>query len=230
MKPVDPSLDELMWLIAEQSDPAATESFCRRYPAQKEEVLRRMNLVRGLRANQCRHAAPTPPPFQVRKAIWNPIPVLALLAFGVATYSTTRLILSRNEGPAASSVTTPIEAPRVQPRSVGEPRPMANQNPEEQAQPEPDQTPPPPVEPMDRTVSLKVTEGSLLQTLNEISQQSGVSFQLAPGLNDMPITLEAENQSVKDVLTRISIDLNISFLEQNPGEVLLLPARNQNPP
>lgn len=235
MKPIDPSVDELMWLLAEQNEVAATESFCRRYPDLRSELHQRIRLVSGIRANKSVTTAPsTVPPFAVRPSkpsvpYW---PAVALIVLFATSYAVARIALKpvQTEVPtvANSQASNQQQAPGlVEPTPTPGPNETGRQN---------FNNPSPPVvqptvelTPMQRRVTIAEEETTLVQILNKISLASGVQFQLAPGVNDMPLSIGFNDLSVAEALGQIAVALNISFLEQEPGMVLLLPAGNQGP-
>ncbi|MBL8048294.1 MAG: hypothetical protein JNJ45_06390 [Chthonomonas sp.] len=235
MKPIDPSVDDLMWLIADQNEAAATESFCKRYPQHRDEMHKRIRLVNGIRANRpvAPVAAATPPAFEARPVRSNSTPqiwwTVGLLAFFTMTYAFSRFAFAPPAAkPTEVVVNNPVVNSGLEPKPAAGPDETAHQNFGTQSNPAP-QAAPKPLTPMERRVSLEASESSLVQVLNKISLQSGVQFQLAPGVNDMPLALGFEDRTVAEALTDIAIALNISFLEQEPGNVLIIPAGNQGP-
>lgn len=235
MKPIDPSVDELMWLLAEQNEVGATESFCRRYPDLRAELHQRIRLVSGIRANKTVNTVPnTLPPFAVRPTkqavpYW---PAVALIVLFASSYAAARFALRPSAQPVATVENSqPTDNPAAsvlgKPTPTPGPNETARQNLNGQAPPAVQPTPE--LTPMQRRVTIPQEETTLVQILNQISLASGVQFQLAPGVSDMPLSIGFDNLSVAEALGQIAIALNISFLEQEPGNVLLLPAGNQGP-
>lgn len=243
MNPIPDSVNELMWLLAEQGEPSAIESFSLRYPEHRGELLSRIKMVRGIKS--ARQIVPAPVAtntFQPSANVADPAPnwipfasgiglaCVGLLAYLIASMNTRVPIVGVQTQPTAVVQTQPqpqlpqdlervrgdikeIEKPEAPPLGANDVQPI---RPKEV------------VDLMTKPITLKADETRLINVLNEISIQSGVAFQLAPGLSNDPVTGTFEAKPVKDVLAELAVAMNFSFFEQEPGKVLILPV-GQNP-
>jgi hypothetical protein len=83
-------IDELMWTLAENNDPAAIDDFGIRYPSLREEMLKRMRTIRALKSGSRISRTTQVPTFQntqTRPPNWRwitlsfAVAILALSAF-----------------------------------------------------------------------------------------------------------------------------------------------------
>ena len=115
MSRVPESVDELMWLVAEQNEPAAIEAFDRRYPEFRKEMMARLEMVRGMRAARPA-AVRSIPVFQPTVRTVRPfgLPRWALagaasvLFFGVGFASFKAIEANRAPSPIAVVETQPV--------------------------------------------------------------------------------------------------------------------------
>lgn len=243
MNPIPDSVNELMWLLAEQGEPSAIESFSLRYPEHRAELLSRIKMVRGIKlARQVITAPVATQTFKPSETIapqptnWVPfasgigLACVGLLAYLVVSLNTRRV---PSVEPVAQSATIESRIPEL-------PQDLERMRGDIPNVEQPSEAPPlgandvQPIRPkvvvdkMTVPVSLKADETRLINVLNEISIQSGVTFQLAPGLSNDPVTGTFEGKPVKEVLAELAVMMNFSFFEQEPGKVLILPVGQQN--
>lgn len=227
MRPVSGSTDELMWLIAEQGEPAAIEAFAKRYPEHRGELLKRVNMVRELKGSRPRqvgipsfeprtptaaHAAPT-----LRIALVG-LPLVAVL---LASYWFTSAALRRQD--AALAVRTdwqPRSYSQAQPTPLDTrpPGPPWSRSDAQDVRPEP---PPPPSQ---RLVTLRSDRTTLLEVLNEISRSTGLRFELAPDVPNQEISVDYSGLPALTVLKDMGLALGFTAFDQGDGTILVIPA------
>lgn len=230
MSRIDPSVDELMWLIAEQREVAAVDAFNLRYPEHRSEMMKRLEMVRELRGARPAGGLPSFQQRQVRQ-LGPPRWAVALGACGVlatvalGSYFVTRSLAShQTEKP---SLVAPIDTSPPQPTSivretnelpskapiVGHPGPG-----DEQAI---RQSPPPAY---GRPVTLRLERVRLSEALRLIAQGSGVRIEVAPGTPDPEIACDYRDVPALLLLRDMGRTLGFTPLDQGDGSVLIIPA------
>lgn len=241
-EPTNP-VSELMWLLAEQGEPSAIEAFTKKYPEHRVELLHRVKILRGIKSvrsdglTSAGSAAEFKPLSHIKELPkefnWVPIKVgSGLLGVGLVAFLLT------------SQFTGKTQSVQVQSPSVTQPTPATNSDPMERmyslpqdrsTKVEPGKLDPgamqpvPTAEPLallQRHVTVKADEERLLGVLNEISLQTGLMFQIAPGLADSPLSVDFHDITAEEALREIGQMLNIGFFEQNPGQILIIPNGN----
>jgi len=247
---IPPAVDELMWLLAEQREPSAVESFLVRYPDLRPELLRRMRLVQEMKGLKAEIPVPSSlPAFQPtasapqRASRWWVAPVAAfgLLTAGYASFLVTRASV-------ATSTPMPAQVQPAPPVTQTVPHP-ANVAPVPATQPHtsPVQTPqestplilgPGDVAPIvkpnysDRLLKpVEVTAENLASqtVVNNILGQVGLRPVFGPGMTNELVNLEAHGVPASDALKELGEKAGFTFFDQQDGSVLILPAVDQKP-
>lgn len=230
---MDRSFDELMWLLAEENDDAAIEAFIKRYPAHRAEVIRRVNMVRGLKGNRPVKEASAPiPAFQVKEGvpdistnshrgrwIWGVAVAVPLLA--VAGYFQFRTPNQPNVPVVTTNTpTATAETPNIRDNPGYDP--YANVVPKT-----PNDTPRQ-IAYYDKVVSLSGSNQSLLLLFSEITRQTGLHIEIGPGFQDRPVDFAASGLTAISALKQLGKQGNFTVFEQDPQSVLIIPAVDPN--
>lgn len=225
-------IDELMWEIAESHDETIEKQFVARYPMYVAELDMRRKLIGDLKGSRpTREPAIFVPSAEVRNFGASRLTVAFMAAilvasFGFASYATVRFLTSRNpeapivpptktyEAPPAQFSQTPIEA---------EPQFLPKSNSEEVVGGEPlsaQQT-----DPYLRKVTLRSEKTTLVDVINEIGAQAGLTITVAPGFVDRTIFIIYEDQPAIGVLNDLGRKYGFTPFEQGNQEILVIPAR-----
>lgn len=233
MRGIPDSIDELMWLVAEQNDASASESFTRRYPEFRDELMRRTRVVRDLKAAKANCNSPIPEfryrpvsvPVRPRLA-WGVAFAFALAAIGYGSYRVTKNF-------AAAAPPAQVEAASSKPKlnepfttdktkginwgpavkNSGNPMARNGENPVVE-----------PPTPMTSLVSIHEKKATLLQVVDQISRQTGLSIQLAPGMPNPTLTADFEGSEPMAILRRLGEEFEFTAFEQDSNSLLLIPA------
>lgn len=231
MSTIPPSLDELMWLIAEQDDPSALDAFGKRYPEYRGELAERLKMVHSLKGSKLagtidpsfipefKPRAYTRPLFPRWPAFAAASVLLVAVAFG------SYVAVKKFAAPVPTTgPTAPIET--VQPWVANEPgvqtKPLVKPNPE----------PPipsgavaaPEIPPYERPLDLRMEGVTLLEVVSTIVRLSGLSVEVAPGLQNDLVTMDYHGMTGQQMLTDLGKNLGFTPLEEGPGRLLLVPA------
>ncbi len=225
--------DELMWLIAENENDEAIEAFALRYPSDRAELMRRVNLVRGLRTASPEEPLSAGRPFrpnveprftQPRYAVTAGF-AMALCLIGFAAFYGAK----RVSQPAMSPV---VVQPAEQRPVVTIPAPEES-GPVSRESLEPGSVPPvgeaQKVDPAQKLIFLRSEPKPLSRLLAEIQRQSGLIIEIAPGTEDDLIAANYEGVPAMDVLRALGLQFGFTPLEQEPGHVLIVPALPSTP-
>lgn len=222
----DPSLDELMWLIADEGDASTVESFGRRHPELRSELLHRVSMVRAMKGTR---PAPATPAFAMREVVESPAPPnpwLVRLGFaaGLAGVAFASFWITRQvspppqvviQQPAQVTQAAPQEAPPiVQPNPAPEPVIPA-------PQPSPAN---PPSQLWMRPVTIQSENTTLFAILNELQANLGLIVTIAPGLENSTVAATYTNVPAIEVLRDLGRRLGFTVFEQTDTEVLIIPA------
>lgn len=225
-------IDALMWSVAESNDSSAIEEFGNRYPDYRTDLVSRLQLVRGLKgAKPAVGQIATPPrfvpaqargSFAIPRIAWVLAPaVLAGVAF--ASYT----IAIQSMGPSAHSVRSEPNRQPIVERGLPEPLPDDQAPPDGLVDPRVERiaennesTKPLPFE---QPIGLRFEKISLHAAIDAIGKTSGLSIELAPGLEDMDITLKYSNMAPVEILRDMGANFGFTVFEQSRGSVLIVP-------
>lgn len=234
-KDISPEFDAFMWTVAESGDDLAIDQFGERYPEMRAEMLKRLAMIRELKASKPGTAfANTPPRFvpplrssgpSLPRWAWAMAPILlAGIAFGSFQVAT-KFMGGPEERPKPEIIKYDVN---------GFPDPNIVQN-----QKEPDtnlRAPEYKVGPIkdnvevveggpvyERPIDLQAENTTLIATLNLIQKKSGLRIERAPGFQDFQISMKYSGLSPVEVLRDLGRNFGFSVFEQEPGHVLLIP-------
>lgn len=235
------SIDELMWLIVDEGDLAAIDSFCKRHPEHHDEVLRRLNLVRGFR--ELRPGAPVSiptPRFSTDRGTYRGplhnrwIPGLvgaALMSLCFGSYFVAQDLMHR--GPmtpikpvSTNSPTTQSPNPDFSPKIVTPPQKPYDPNQNLVPPPQPRTI----ISAKDRPISLQGDSIDLISALNEITRQSGLQIEIAPGFSSTQVTANFQAIPAIVALKELGDQVGFTVFEQTENSVLVIPAVDPNQP
>lgn len=223
-------MDELMWLMAEQDDPIALESFGKRYPEYRAELGRRLHMVRDLKRSKPFSNVQAPiPQFQLRPPVhrtmprWGTVAACSVLLVGLAfgSYKVVRSISeAKKPSPAPFSVPQAIAtpsagvAPRIKPSDIQGPQHMASVPP----------TPVPAIKSYEQPIDLSLEGVTLLDAVSTVVRMSGLRVEFAPGMPEVLVTVNYSGTKPLDILRDMGLTFGFTPFEQEPGTVLLIPA------
>ncbi len=226
-------IDQLMWEIADAKDATIESQFIARYPIYAGELDKRKKMVGDLKGSRpSMEPALFVPSREVRNfgpsklaVVAASATVIASLAF--ATYATSRFLESRR-----------VDDPIVSPTKIAQDLPKQFQQPEVE---DPAQTsrsisdatgslPADPVVPQQTSaylakISVRSEKASLIDVINEIASQSGISLTIAPGFEDRMIFILYQDQPAIGVLNDLGRRYGFTAFQQGKSEVLIIPAR-----
>lgn len=228
---IPPSIDELMWLVAEGADAAASEKFCQRYPEFRGELLKRMRIVRDLKG--ARHETRPAPPFRPRFA---PAPARPLMRLGTAGGALVGLaVVALGSYTLALRFGTPAESPPppmvASLDAARKPMPPADPPTVEPADPPVRvdspvgtvHTPAMPESPYTRRIALAFRQVPIEVVLRGIGSASGLRVQIAPGLPSRTVSVEVAGTG-PSALSDLGARFGFTAFDQGRGEFLVIPA------
>lgn len=230
MSKITPEIDQLMWAVAEDGDPKAALDFSRRFPEYAAELDKRRAMVRSLKGAKPHgmtvESRPLFAPAKTVKTVSNPAALRLAYGFGLAALGLAVFLItsSLSRGPA------PIE-PAPTAVAVVSPSPVAP-NPVPEATPTPTNTPAPrpqtPPAPYLVPQDFVLQDVSLIVALQMIGAQSGLTVEIAPGFPDVSVRKVFQQQTAVEVLRALGAEYGFTAFEQEPGKVLVVPARDPN--
>lgn len=234
---IAPDVDQLMWVLAEQSDRKAVEEFEARFPELKFELAKRVALVSNLRgagkavrADKPRFTAPAPQSMAWHRPFALAAIAAALCVLAYGTFFATRTLLS---GPRSVPKVEPVAGtsrPEVPRSAVKREAPDATPN---VAIPAPK---PLPIEPpayvpkYQQRHSIAIEEAGLLTVLEAIATQTGMQVEVAPGIDDLKISCRYEEATGLEMLRDLGAKFGFTALSQGGNRVLLVPVVDSRSP
>ncbi len=235
-------IDALMWEVAEANSIELMDQFGRRYPEYRQELVKRIQMVRGLKGARPEDA-PKPaeksfkPSSGVKEPHWSTrllpvgIGVLVLASVSFATYSIVAYNSSRKttstaeEQPVAKvpGWDTPVNEPVVPPTTPLENNQLEN---ETWINGVPPTTPP--IPPLETKVTIRIQGATLTEVLKGIAAQAGIKIQQAPGMPNPEIVAMYTDVPAMTVINDLARHFQFTAYAQGEREVLLFPAVDQN--
>lgn len=222
---MDRSMDELMWLLADEGDHNAVEAFIKRHPEHRAELIRRVNMVREMRgAKRTPGAGKSFTPSESvrdlagpdRRLLLGAVATFAVFIIGFAAMNVRNRQSGIAEAPAAIATTTnqesaaPSPAPELDPNMNVVPRTPA---------------PPPPPPLYETPVTVESDSIDLLMVFSEITRQTGLRIEMGPGMPNPKISATYFNVRAKAVLEDLGAKVGFTVFEQGPDHILIIPAR-----
>jgi len=222
-----------MWLLAEENDDAAVDAFIKRYPAHRAEVIRRVNMVRGLKGNRpATEKTASIPAFQVKEGVpdvstssqrgrWLWVAAFAVPVLAIAGYFQFRPV---------QTTTPPIVATQVPNAGTDAPniRDNPGYDPYANVVPKTPNDTPRQIAYYDKVVSLSGSNQSLLLMFSEITRQTGLHIEIGPGFQDRPVDFVATGLTAITALKQLGKQCSFTVFEQDPQSVLVIPAVDPN--
>ncbi len=240
-----PDVDELMWFLAEQGDPASIQSFERRYPEFHQELVRRIDMVRGLKGLVGpKKPVDTVPVFEPKTGIREPFrmprpAIMAAAAFGVltlgyASYVATKNLVDRPEKTSPAMVRNeperrgPYGAPSIKADppiddSLRTPKPYRPNDASQEQRPVA-------LAPLDRPVDLVASRTTLIDALNQLAMAAGIGIEIAPQTPNLEISVTYRGASARTILRDMGATIGFTALEQTDHSVLIIPATDPRAP
>lgn len=234
MKPT-PDVDELMWQLAESGPDEAFEEFFGRYPEHRAELMKRREMVVGLKvAKPIKAKTPrenfmpspggesTPPRLLALGAT-----VLLMAGVVMATLGTLRFIESRQ--PVAVAPPTTINPQANQQANPGDqgvsglPTENPSTPPTQPGTPDPNAQPPL-ILPFEKPVTVVSRRTTLMSALNDVAIQAGITLESAPGMKDVEIELDYRDVPAIKVIQDLGRVYGFTCLQQTTNTGLLVPA------
>ena len=232
---VPADIDTLMWTVAEEGNVRARDEFDARYPEHRLELVRRIEMVKGLKQGRPDHveAAAVPrfrpapkPTVNKRMVVWTSGLVLASVA--LASYTVVSLLSTPSATPKHVSHPVVPEVKFVTP-SATEPTmanslPHANEPPPESPAPKPVETPAY-LKPQDVTI-----ERAPLQTvLKLLAAQGGLKIDFDPGMPNPDVAIHYQGKTVIEMLEDLGRQYAFTPFDQGNGSVIVVPVREGDP-
>lgn len=235
MRRIPPEIDGLMWLIAEDGNVQAVEAFEARHPEYRLELAKRVAMLRGLRSGRTGNSPtipafhPTPAPHPARRPLMAVAVGVTLVGMALGSYFLTSALVRKPLPP------TPPPTVRVRPATppsvvVKTPPPQSTPTPT----PAPVQTPPTPTpaSPSKWTAptNFKIEGAPLSAVFKALSLQTGLSIQVAPGLEDFEVGVEYAQRTPAEILKDMGARFGFTAFDQGGGNVLIIPATDRRRP
>ena len=234
MSKVPREIDELMWEVAELDDLDTIDQFGARYPEFRNELIKRLQMVRSLRGSRPKSATPEFVPrqnvrnFGPSKLAVAMVAIIVLASVSFATYATMKYVRAQ-EKPVSTSSTTVASSSKVPVPSIPTKRPSPTGV--VRTQPE---LPPGSEQPLREfdtfqfLVTIESEDMSLVDVINEIARVSGAEIVIAPGFEDVSISLSFVEQPAIGVLQELGVRFGFTALRQGATEMLIIPARDES--
>jgi hypothetical protein len=212
-------IEALIWMVAESGDSKAVSDFEQRFPEYRGEMLRRLNMIQGLKGAKATRP-PGIPRFKPRPKPRPQIrPVSIVIGVGLA-------------GLAAASflVTVNVLKPR-QNESMANLQPIAHTS-----RFDPDELPAPTVPtpapdtapkieaPYEKPITVHIERAPLQTILTAVGQQGGLTVQLAPGLPDPEIQADYSGVSAAEILQDLGERFGFTAFNEGEATILIVPA------
>ncbi len=232
MKKIPSDLDALMWTVAEGGDLAAIDDFERRFPQFKGELGTRMAMVRGLKQSKppVREASPIPR-FVARERTSQPaqrrrvFTVAALGGLAMVAFAAYAVVANLPKPEPLPAPKSGIVAPQVEPEPEDS---LSGNRDRERETIKP--TNPPVVMPWDTRKSVTINDAALEDVLKLIAETCSLKIELAPGMPKPIVSVRYQDKTGLEMLKDLGRQYGFTPLEQEPGEVLIIPAVEFSPP
>lgn len=241
MSKLPQEIDDLMWEVAENETPELMDDFAARYPEHKQELLRRIKMVRGLKGSRPKAAKPKaafkPRPYQPPKVSFSPWAAAGIAASLIVTgvlagFGIQSIFFSKPPQVVAQNKPNEEIDGRDLERSTWIPNPPAQvQASDSPAPPKEPEDSPGIVAPMDMRITVINERARLSQILNEVAIKAGIRLQAAPGMPEMDVAVEYRDQTALAILNDLGRTCGFTPLRQTDSEALLIPTVDkENPP
>ena len=227
-------IDELMWDVAELDDLETIDQFGSRYPEFRNELVKRIQMVRSLRSSRPNSSTPT---FVPRQEVRNlgpsklavaSVAVLVVFSVAFAGYATVRFAKS-NERPTA---TAPSNAVAINPsRTVtdgsvreGNVDPTQVDATSGTSLPDGSVLPLREFDAFNFKLTVESSNTTLIDVINQITRESGIETVIAPGFEDERIRLSFIEQPAIGILEELGLMFGFTPIRQGSTSLLIVPA------
>jgi hypothetical protein len=236
---LSPEVDRLMWLAAESEDPAAIEDFAERFPGLRNELAKRIEMVRRMRASgREAHAGAAVPPFRAPRRMgrqtlalrWS-MAALALTALAFGSFHVTRAWIARpapEEKATAALRYEPVPDALLEGRDEPETSPSVQESSTASGAQPPDDEPHA-VPAWQKRYTVKLENVGLRTALEAIAQQCGLEMVLPPDLPDDQVVVDYRSMTAQEMLADMGLRFGFTAFDQGEGKVLVVPARESPP-
>jgi len=229
-------IEEALWTVAESNDPRAIDEFGKRYPAYKEALIDRIQMVRRLRSSRPLGEAPAmkfrPAPAPTPRR-WPALALGGLLFAGLAWGTVSNWPAPRKQ-PDSPVQSSSVAGPTSEPTTDGRGSPLAlapgdhkvesGPSHEDVGKPE---TVAAPSDPFERPVTVDHGKVKLTALLREIGMQAKLKLEVAPGLEDVEIEAHYAATPAKDVLRDLGDNFGFTVMVQEGSHALVIPALDE---
>ena len=230
MIPIPRDIDEIMWALAESPTSPALDDFEMRFPQYLGEMGRRLQMVRELKAaGQATRPMEiphfnAPAPLTRTQRFW-PVAAasLGIAALGFASFQVASSW--RNQPSEAQQIKIQPAQTKVGPWGTSDgisPKTVPDLPPR-QAQPGTGNELT--VEP--GRITLRLLQVPLATALSILGSESGLKIEIAPGLPNIMVSVDAVDQLPMDVLEELGRTYGFTGFSQEKGHVLIIPARTE---
>lgn len=242
MKGVPKALNDRMWQIAENDRPDEIAAFFDVQPELRDELVRRLEMVRSLRGARPTLVAPadvetvapafepsaTLRPLGRPKWIWVSAFTFLLCAFVFAGFAAFRYLNLETAKPGSERV-APLEKP---PAKVGTLKPEDLGAPDLIPPREAVEPPAQPEEPeaFQRLITVRFTEIGLADALRAVAAAGNLEVEIPPGLEDKLIEVDYVQAPVLAVLRDMGRTFGFTPFVQGQRSVLIVPALDPGAP
>lgn len=240
MNRIPPAIDSALWEVVESNDQQLMDEFVERYPDYKPELTKRVNMVRSLKGSRPR--MDDKPKFVLRPAEpsamaaprWSTgVLLFAAASVALATYSGVRVYDQMNRKPetlvAQNQRPVPNNTQVFPPTDNNELSTQPEQtNPSDPNQNNGGVQPVKAEDPFQRRITIKTERSSLMRVLGEVARQSGLNLTPAPGMMDVEIQADYQNETALSVLNDLGRNFGFTAMKEGDREALLVPARDPN--
>lgn len=241
MNKLPQEIDDLMWEVAENETPELMDDFAARYPEHKQELLRRIKMVRGLKGARPKTAKPKaafkPRPYEPPKVTMSPwgatgIAAVLIVTGVMAGIGIQSLFFPNPPQTIAVKKSSAETDGKDLERSTWIPSPPPQvQTADSAAPPKEPESSPGIVAPMDMRITVINERARLSQILNEVAVKAGIKLQAAPGMPEMDVAVEYRDQTALAILNDLGRTCGFTPLRQTDTEALLIPTVDrENPP
>ena len=229
MNKIPTEVDQLMWAVAENPLPQALDEFAVRHPQFKLELLKRVEMVKGVRheigtgstARDIPKFKPQPvyassPPRGIYVAV-----ALGLFAIGFAVLA---MVFASHPSPIKAPPPVAIEKPFSSPSVVYntppvQPIPPA-ESPPNASVPE---TAPPQVELEDQPRNLKVENENLLDAIRLVATGTKYKLEIGPGFVNQKVNLAFRGKNTIEMLQAMAKEFAFTVSDEGDDHLLLIP-------
>lgn len=238
MRRPPPEIDQLLWLVAESSDPAAVRDFEQRFPDYMLELGKRTAMVRDLQvARQHLPSRAAVPRFQVprsapslrpQRIVWA-LSAAMIATAGIAAFFTARHLMAPPVQPEGSTVVRNQISP--------EPNSVVFVEPGKQPGPIPDtagstlETAPANAQPTHLLpISYQKNNVRLETALDEIAKQCGLIVEVGPGLANIEIDVSFVELTGAAMISALGSKYGFTVFDEGNGTLLVIPTVDKSAP